>query len=151
MKPTILGIDFDKMEAGPSLDLLIAEKVMKYLIIDITPPCDHVNLPYVPHIAKFSDSPLNFHFHNPLNNPEKNYNWGMFQPSTNILDSMKVAEKIGGTFQLEKLRSTTTEEEEVSYEYSVYLNFSIGYYPAFAKAETLSLAICFASLKAVME
>ena len=85
--------DIDDMEAGPELDLLIAEKVMGYLIIDLTPPCPHDAMPYVPHIAKISENPLQLHFHRPLGNPEKNYNWGMWQPSINMLDAMTVWEK----------------------------------------------------------
>lgn len=82
-----------EIEAGPEFDLWIAENVMHYPIIDITPPCPHDTMPYVPHIAKFSDTPLNFHFHQPLYNEAKNYNWGMFQPSTNLLDAWQVIEK----------------------------------------------------------
>ena len=118
----------DSLEAGPELDLLMAKEVMEYLILDVTPPCDHVNLPYVPHIAKFSDSPLNFHFHRPMNNEGKNYAWRMWQPSTDIADAWEVWGKMG--FGILKLHMAGYEADESG-----------------LLAPTASLAICKAALK----
>lgn len=136
----------NRVEAGPELDLLIAKEVMKYLIIDVTPPCDHVNLPYVPHIAIFQNEPLNFAFHNPLNNEGKNYCWGNFNPSTNISDAWLVVEKLELTVgKLPGIPEWAVAKNERSGKLG-----DVWQLKTLAIAPTACLAVCRAAWKAVM-
>ena|SRR3990167_4864373 len=146
MKVDAITLTSDMMEPGPELDMLIAEKVMEYPIIDVTPPCDHVNLPFVPHIAKLSDTPLNFHFHRPMNNPEKNYNWGNFQPSTSISDAWKVEEKIGAMGE-EKRHVYIVE---LCHQLGNALDYDSNSELMFACCQALPIMRCRAALKTVM-
>lgn len=127
----------DQMQAGPELDLLIAEKVMKYPIMEITPPCDHITLPYMTHIAVFS--PTEVHYHRALGNEGKNYAWGIWQSSKDIAQAWEVLEKLDLIFEL---------------TYSCpgwYARFSAKekIHDWMASADTAPLAISRAALKAV--
>ena len=145
--------EIDKMGAGPELDLLIAEKVMGYPIIDVTPPCDHNVTPYVTHIAVFS--PTQIHYHRALGNEKQNYMWGIWQPSTDIAQAWEVVEKLRdsfhyvsiifaheGNFQVQDPRysiSISEFDEKLNQRIEVGLN----------AAPTAPLAICRAALKAI--
>ena len=124
MTPETIG----NMELGPEMDLLIAEKVMGYPILDITPPCDHNVALYRTHIAVFS--PAQIHYHRALGNEGKNYMWGIWQPSKDIAQAWEVWDEMG--FTILKLLNGGYEVDESG-----------------LLASTAPLAICRAALKSV--
>ena len=153
----------DKMEAGPEMDALVEKEVMGRV------PCDA----WVDENLGSAGGPVKVlgSFHRgtqadleecvrtgkmleDIIGPPCPHGKGGCYPvgcpaprSTKIWAAWEVLEKIGGSFQIERYHSGTTQEEDGVYGYAINLHYRVAH-RSFAKASTAPLAICCAGLKA---
>ena len=145
--------EIDKMEAGPELDALVAEKVMGWL------PLGHCNEEThrkdLPHLLEFGEG---LSVHRPLrNNVVHGVSCDDWEPSTNITAAMEVVEKVWplvncssgyGTYRFQLNRRDGDGMwicELATDPQGDWKTHRVG------EAPTAPLAICRASLKAVMK